>query len=532
MFEHLSPEARAVAAESAEYRKLYCRREIWIAHDGADQALARMAEFVREPKTRDMPVGLVTGPAGTGRGMLLRRLHQLHEDQVLLVRVPETYQERRLALAILKQMKFPTATPWRCDVWRLLEIVVAALRQSDIRVIGVLNADQIAYSGRHQCLGLLRRFKEDGRVGLLFRGNRPARRILRSDPDLAQRAELFQLTRWGVQKSSAVAIARALRELPLRLPTTIDEALMQAIFESTAGIPGRIFELLRNAAVSAIDQHVEFITPRSPGRLRACGGWARRGRMSRASPGELWWRFERAPAPLPSEAPSSWFTRVAHAHHLLAEELAELHACSLPALDRSQSNALREILERAGILHAPAPCQTFSRLIEEGLFTAAAPRWQLSDWWCYCAACLRRDLSINRAPYIRNHWVQPLAFACIEHRQALQPWPYGHERLRADASTSFDMDALFRAEAPILSDGQLALALCLNNRQADDWLSWVRCLLAASAALAHKTGVFADGPPAIWFLTPNDRMSPVKGNNRVYSRRTLPIPPRHRFKPG
>lgn len=234
--------------------------------------------------------------------------------------------------------------------------------------------------------------------------------------------------------------------------------------------------------------------------------------MSRTSTGELWWRFERAPAPLPSEAPSSWFTRVAHAHHLLAEELAELHACSLPALDRGQdSNTLREILERAGIADAPAPCQTVSRLVEEGLFTAAAPRWQLSDWWCYCAACLRRDLSAGRAPYIRNQWVQPLAFACIEHRQALQPWPYGHERLRADASTGFDADALFAVEAPALSDAQLALALCLSDHRTRDWLSWVRCLLAASAALAHKTGPSHDGPPAIWFLTPNDRMPPIKG---------------------
>lgn len=274
MFEHLSPKARAVVAETAEYRKCYVRREIWIPHEAGESALARLEEFVREPKSRDMPVGFITGAAGTGRRMVLQRLSDLHEGRVLLISVPDIYQERRLALSILKATGFPAPAPWRCDVWRLLEVVTAALRQSDIRVVCVLNADQIAYSGRQKCLGLLRRFKEEGRVGLVFRGARPAKRILRSDPDLAEGVELFVLKRWGVQKSSAVTIARTLRELPLRLPTVIDEALMQAIFESTAGVPGRVFNLLRNAAVIAIDKQLEQITPalaRSTGVVRRLG---------------------------------------------------------------------------------------------------------------------------------------------------------------------------------------------------------------------------------------------------------------------
>lgn len=271
MFEHLSPEARAVVAETAEYRKFYIRREIWIPHEAGESALTRLSEFIREPKSRDMPVGFITGAAGTGRRMVLQRLSDLHQGKVLLVNVPDIYQERRLALSILKAASYPAPAPWRCDVWRLLEVVTGALRQSDIRAVCVLNADQVAYSGRHKCLGLLRRFKEEGKVGLIFRGSRPAKRILKSDPDLAERIEMFVLPRWGVQKSSAVAIARTLRELPLRLPTVIDEALMQAIFESTAGVPGRIFNLLRNAAVLAVDRQLEQITPalaRSAGVVR------------------------------------------------------------------------------------------------------------------------------------------------------------------------------------------------------------------------------------------------------------------------
>lgn len=262
MFDHLSPEARAVATESADYRKLYCQKEIWVPHPGASLAIERLTEYARHPKSRDMPVGLISGPTGTGRRTVMERLIALHPEQVKIVTLPETFQERRVAISILKALRHPS--PWRCDVWRLIEITATALRNSDVRIVCIYNADDIGFGGRGaqgRYLALLRRFKEQGKVSLIFRGGEQARKLLGLDPELREQAEQFSLRPWGIERSTAVAIARAVREFPLRLPTLIDEAFLQVVFESSAGVAGRIFAQLRNAAWHAIDRKIEHITP-------------------------------------------------------------------------------------------------------------------------------------------------------------------------------------------------------------------------------------------------------------------------------
>lgn len=74
---------------------------------------------------------------------------------------------------------------------------------------------------------------------------------------------------------------------------------------------------------------------------------------------EAWWRLDHAPAPQPGEAPSSWVARIAHAHHMLVDELVEVHSCTLAALDRGQApDAWSQIVNRTptGMRQRPVRC--------------------------------------------------------------------------------------------------------------------------------------------------------------------------------
>lgn len=227
---------------------------------------------------------------------------------------------------------------------------------------------------------------------------------------------------------------------------------------------------------------------------------------------EAWWRLDLAPAPQPGEAPSSWVARVAHAHHLLVDELVELHACSLPALDWGRDqNAWSQIISRTPTRNAPTPSSVLLELAALGLFTGPAPRWGLADWWCYCPACISGDIKTGCPPYIRSDWMHPLAFACVKHGLRLKAWPDGLERLLPDGAAKFELESLGASDAISLTIGQLGIARSLQRSDDPGWAQLVHCVPALAAGLALKSGRSQDGPTILKLLTPRDRMLSVKG---------------------
>jgi hypothetical protein len=227
---------------------------------------------------------------------------------------------------------------------------------------------------------------------------------------------------------------------------------------------------------------------------------------------EAWWRLDHAPSPQPGEAPSSWVARIAHAHHMLVDELVEAHACTLAALDRGQAqDAWSQIVSRTPTRDAPAFSEVFLKLANLGLFKEPAPRWGLADWWCYCPTCIQGDLQAGRPPFIRSAWLHPIAFACVEHEIRLKAWPHGLERLAPNGAAKFELTSLGDIDAAWLTAGQLEIAKSLRTVEDPGWAQLVHCVLALAACLAIRSGRNHDGPAILKLLTPADRTSSVKG---------------------
>jgi hypothetical protein len=225
-----------------------------------------------------------------------------------------------------------------------------------------------------------------------------------------------------------------------------------------------------------------------------------------------WWRLDHAPTPQPGEAPSSWVARIAHAHHMLVDELVEIHSCTLAALDRGQApDAWSQIVNRARIANAPAFSEVFLRLANLGLFKGPAPRWGLADWWCYCPKCIQADLQAGRPPFVRSAWLDPLAFACLDHEMLLKAWPHDVERLQPDGATQFELRSLGGGDGTWLTTGQIEIATSLRTIENPGWTQLVHCVLALAGGLALRSGRNHDGPAILKLLTPADRTSSVKG---------------------
>lgn len=224
------------------------------------------------------------------------------------------------------------------------------------------------------------------------------------------------------------------------------------------------------------------------------------------------WDLAWAPDPYPNEARSSWLARTAHAHGLLVSELLELHACSLPQLDRGMAEAAWcDIVARTSIAPPLLDRVTFALNALGPNSGLRPPRWPIGDWWSFCPACVLEDLVEEGITYIRSAWVHPLSFACQLHEQALKPWPHGIELLLPDGSLLFDTVKLEASSQRTLPKAVLEAAAALENPAASNWPSAVAAIFTLAAVLNVKTGSAHFGVPAYALVTEQEQQSSIQG---------------------
>ena len=93
-------------------------------------------------------------------------------------------------------------------------------------------------------------------------GTRDALAAMQTDPQIASRFPGFELARWQENEDFRSFLAGFERQLPLRQASRISasRAMVSAIMSATAGVTGRISNLLSRAAEAAIRSKKECIT--------------------------------------------------------------------------------------------------------------------------------------------------------------------------------------------------------------------------------------------------------------------------------
>jgi hypothetical protein len=114
------------------------------------------------------------------------------------------------------------------------------------------------------------------------------------------------------------------------------------------------------------------------------------------------------------EALSSWLARIARAHLLDMDHVADEVGCRLQLIDHAPGEeVLVQIARRTAL-----DLNQVRRAVHPLLTAADRPFRQELDWRV-CACCLADDAEAGRALHVRTAWSHPLSTVCLKHRAPL-----------------------------------------------------------------------------------------------------------------
>jgi Bacterial TniB protein len=270
--DHLTDEAVAILAASIDERVYFVRSKRWIAYPKAVEILGHLDALLKHPRTTRMPSLAVYGDSGMGKSMLVEKFKDDYAQTIndrprgskaklLIVELAGRPNERRLyaqILAVIGAPQNPRAT--------IVELERTAVRLLGDLGVQVLVLDEIhnvlAASWREQrvVFNTLRYLSNELKLSLVCFGINEARQAINGDVQLARRFDTLSLPRWTASKEFEQLVLAIVRNLPLREPSVLTVRGLRRILETSDGVSARIFRMLNEVAIEAMETGTERIT--------------------------------------------------------------------------------------------------------------------------------------------------------------------------------------------------------------------------------------------------------------------------------
>lgn len=277
---HLTAVAANLLREPNAHRIEAILSERWVAYPRAKHVLAVLEHLVFHPRMTRMPSLAIYGDSGMGKTMILQRFSSNHppsfdpkagvrQTPVLALQMIGRPSERRFFAQLLAAAGAPPSA--RCDIVDLEQTALRVLRAIGVKVLVLDEVHNIlAGPQRDQrvILNLLRFISNELRISLVCFGIAEAREAISGDVQLARRIDEMRLDRWAANEEFETLVALILRNLPLRNPSVLNARTLRRILQLTDGVSARIFRMLNELAIEAIETSAEEITDDSVERWR------------------------------------------------------------------------------------------------------------------------------------------------------------------------------------------------------------------------------------------------------------------------
>jgi hypothetical protein len=270
--DHLTEEAWEALAARSEDRVYFIQSKRWIAYPKSRQILEHLEKLLLHPRTTRMPSVAIYGDSGMGKSMLVEKFKSDHvpsfdaqsgrtQTKLLVVELAGRPTERRLYAQILTAVGAPhnpRAT--------IVDLEQSALSQLDALGVQVLVLDEIhnllAGSWREQrvILNTMRFLSNQLKISLVCFGISEARQAIGGDVQLARRLDVITLPRWTANKEFEQLVLSIIRNFPLRQPSVLTARGLRRILQVSGGVTARIFQMLNNVAIKAIEDGSECVT--------------------------------------------------------------------------------------------------------------------------------------------------------------------------------------------------------------------------------------------------------------------------------
>ena len=281
--DHLTDEAGGILTASVDDRVYFVRSKRWIPYPKAIEILGHLNALLKHPRTTRMPSLAVYGDSGMGKSMLIEKFKDDYAQiaggsptgsttKLLTVELAGRPNERRLyaqILAVVGAPQNPRAT--------IVELERTAIRLLADLGVQVLVLDEIhnvlAASWREQrvVFNTLRYLSNELKLSLVCFGVMEARQAINGDVQLARRFDALSLPRWTADKDFEQLVLAIVRNLPLREPSVLTVKGLRRILQISGGVSARIFRMLNEVAIEAMETGTERITDEALERYQPIG---------------------------------------------------------------------------------------------------------------------------------------------------------------------------------------------------------------------------------------------------------------------
>lgn len=273
-YPHLNELVVEQLALSQEERIEKIRSDRWIGYPKAKSILTKLDDLLSYPRTERMPNMLIVGDTNNGKTMLTKRFLKQHPAidnpdgdgiiaPVLLVQAPPVPDEGRFYNAILEMLFAPYRPSERVDKKQFQVIKLLRYIGTKILVIDEIHHILAGNLNRQRAfLNVLKYLGNELQISIVGVGTKDAFRALQSEPQLANRFEPALLPRWEFNQDFLRLLVSFERMLPLVSPSNLHaKTLAMQLFSMSEGYIGELSRLLNDAAVYAVKNKIESITP-------------------------------------------------------------------------------------------------------------------------------------------------------------------------------------------------------------------------------------------------------------------------------
>lgn len=274
---NLTNEAFEYLSKSDEERIVYCKKDHWIGYGSAVKLIEILEDkFLDPPQMRHEGL-LIYGDSNNGKTAILKRMYELHKTKldyvtkdgeavyeipIIYFQAPTIPDESRLYSLILDELCVPQK---RTDK----VVVKANLAKHYLNKLGtrMILIDEI-HSALRGNLNKQRTFIDDLKqlsnslsLTIVLAGTREAYSALSIGNETGSRFPALELPRWNNDKKFRSFVATYERCLPLKEASNMAEnsELLNTLFYQSEGLVGKTVNLLKKAAIKAINSKREYI---------------------------------------------------------------------------------------------------------------------------------------------------------------------------------------------------------------------------------------------------------------------------------
>ncbi len=276
-FNHLNPEASALAILPSTERLTRLKTERWIGYTRANQVLVRLEALFHDEPGKLRPQNLlIVGPSNNGKTMIAEKFYRTHPQKisddgehevipVLMMQMPADATVNRFYTALLMKLNTPVGFHSGYNMREVLTLQL--MRTVGVRILiidEVHNLLGVTANRQRELLNMLRFIGNELRIPIVCLGIRDAYLAIRSDDQLENRFHPILLPSWELGEEFARLLASFETVLPLREPSNLSTSpLLEMILSRSEGTIGEIATLLNRATVAALlhgEEHISCTT--------------------------------------------------------------------------------------------------------------------------------------------------------------------------------------------------------------------------------------------------------------------------------